>query len=139
MSNPNLWSHDTFAGYMRSSPRKAFEFRRDTLGNPIPDEYLTPEEKEALANGTTLPESTPEDAETLKEIINPLDLGLDLVKKTPEDAKKLDLDLVKKPKVKEEGYTEADLKEILKKNNIKFFGGAKLEALAELCIKNNLL
>ena len=134
MSNPNLWSHDTFAWYFKSSPRKAFEYRRDTLGDAIPDEWLTPEEKDAIANGTTLPESTHADTETLKEIINPLDLGLDLVKKTPADT-----EIVKDPGKKEEGYTEADLKEILKKNNIKFFGGAKLEALAELCIKNNLL
>lgn len=56
------------------------------------------------------------------------------MKKTPADT-----EIVKDPGKKEEGYTEADLKEILKKNNIKFFGGAKLEALAELCIKNNLL
>lgn len=79
--------------------------------------------KEALANGTPTPGAT-----VIAEVINENKppVLLDLTKnKTPSE-------VIKDPENKPEGYSEADLKEILKKNNIKFFGGAKLEQLVTL-------
>lgn len=39
------WDHTVFARLMASSPRKAFEYRLRTTGTPIPDEWLTSEDK----------------------------------------------------------------------------------------------
>jgi len=45
MDNKPVWAHKTFASFFKNSPRKAYEYRRDALGNEIPDEYKTEEEK----------------------------------------------------------------------------------------------
>lgn len=80
---------------------------------------MTPEEKEALENGITLPETNPQDTETLNNILN--------------------LDLTKKEKVPEEWYTVEQLRWFLRTNNIPFFWGASIEKLAELCIEHKLI
>jgi len=37
--NPNTWSNLTFSELMKFDPKKAFEYRLQTLGEPIPEEY----------------------------------------------------------------------------------------------------
>lgn len=43
--NKSLWSSIRFADMFKHSPRSAFEFRRNTLWDPIPEQYLTDKEK----------------------------------------------------------------------------------------------
>lgn len=43
-----IWSHETFSQLFKHDPREAFEYRLRTLGEPIPEEYLTEEEKNAV-------------------------------------------------------------------------------------------
>lgn len=48
-----LWNLITFTELFKHSPREAFEYRLNTLGDPIPDEWLTEEEKQAKSVAET--------------------------------------------------------------------------------------
>jgi hypothetical protein len=111
MANPSLWSHEKFAGFMKTSPRRAFEFRLETLGDAIPEEYLTQEEKDGKNIESTV--TIPSD-------------------ETPNET------LVESDKVEVE-YTRDELKAKLDEKQIKYFKGADSQKLADLCIENNLL
>lgn len=67
MSNPSLWSHEKFAGFMKTSPRRAFEFRLETLGDAIPEEYLTQDEKDGINNPVISEVVANETPETLEK------------------------------------------------------------------------
>lgn len=43
----NTWSNITFTELMRFDPKKAFEYRFQTTGEPIPAEYSDKEEVES--------------------------------------------------------------------------------------------
>lgn len=44
----SLWNHATFSQLFAQNPREAFEYRLRILGEAIPEEYLTEEEKKGI-------------------------------------------------------------------------------------------
>lgn len=164
MANLALWSHDKFSEYFKSSPRRAFEFRRDTLGDPIPEEHLTPEEKEAmalLANFVSdvtipgeaqdpvvdpvtpvIPENTGNDGSNPE---NPLDstVNPELGKIVEPGVPPMVTDPVVETKPEDElvevEMTRDELKAKLDEKGIKYFKGASSQKLADLCVEHNLL
>ena len=74
LNNRSAWSVSVFNNLYVQSPRRAFEYRRDTLWDPIPEEYLTDEEKEALnLKEETLVEETENSELTREEIVELLE------------------------------------------------------------------
>lgn len=158
MANPILWSHDTFAGFMRTSPRRAFEFRLETLGDPIPEEYLTDSEKEIIANGGTLDTvesivTIPGELGTVENPLPPVDTisETEIVKPETEvitefvqdgsNGKAPETDpIVETPdEVVEVEITRDELKAKLDEAGVKYFKGTDSQKLADLCVANNLL
>lgn len=130
MANPALWSHETFAGFMRTSPRRAFEFRLETLGDPIPEEYLTDSEK--AGNETEIVTPT---TGVVQDGSEGTDIGTESNEKAPDE-----VPIVETPdEVVEVEITRDELKAKLDEAGVKYFKGADSQKLADLCVANNLL
>lgn len=115
MSQP--WNNTTFSEIMRTqSFRKAFEYRLECLGTPIPEEYLTDEEKTALKDPVAL-------VETVADIV-------------PEPPV---LEAPTEPVEPAQSFTVEEVKGMLTKNNIKFHHKLSGEKIMELAVANNLI
>ncbi len=85
-----IWSHTTFTELFKQSPRKAFEFRYEALGTPIPEEYADVTESEPTeteARVTEKPDSVEEEGFTAAELRAKLrDAGVKFSNASPIDA-----------------------------------------------------
>lgn len=53
----NTWNYLTFSDIMKFDPKKAFEYRFQTLGEEIPEEYRDVEVKEEVVETKTTKKS----------------------------------------------------------------------------------
>lgn len=117
-----LWNNERFCEIMRTEWfRKAFEYRRDMTGEPIPAEHLTEEEKNG---GVT---ETPAQEEHCEEVQSPE--GTPVVTEAPE----LHTEEPKKE------YTVDEVKAKLTEAGVKFHHMAGPAKIMELAIENNLI
>ena len=110
LNNRSAWSVSVFNNLYVQSPRRAFEYRRDTLWDPIPEEYLTDEEKEAL----NLKEET---------LVEETEKSWDDEWEETENSE----------------LTREETVEILEKNNIEYVKNSKTETLLKKAIEHNLI
>ena len=114
--------------------RKAFEYRLEHLGTPIPEEYLSEEEKEALKNPLdTDTLETPAQAEH-REWIQSLE-GTPVSTGTPEPTG-TPVSLTEEPKKE---YTVDEVKAKLTEAGVKFHHMLGAEKIMELAVANNLI
>lgn len=119
-----IFSGLRFVELLKHDPQAAFQYRLDHTGEPIPELY-----------GNLVLDTSPNDKIDTDEVLDPTPLptgGTPVV--TQVEFKPVDL-----TKEDRKTYTEEDFRKLLKDNNIKFFAGAKVDKLAELCIANNLI
>ena len=114
MENKPIWKHKTFVNFFKSSPRKAYEYRRDALWNEIPDEYKTDEEKGIKIS-----------IDEVIEMVEEKELEVDTVE-TIEPVEPIE-------------FTKEDLQAKLKEAGINFSPNAGSETLLKRCIENNLV
>ena len=119
-----IFSGLRFVDLLKHDPQAAFQYRLDHTGEPIPEEY-----------GKIKLDTSPNNKIDTDEVLDstPLPTGGTPVV-TQVEFKPVDL-----TKEDRKTYTEEDFRKLLKDNNIKFFAGAKVDKLAELCIANNLI
>lgn len=146
-----LFNNGQFVELLKFSPQKAFEYRLETQGTPIPETYWAPgreikldtskndEKKEELPtppsenDGKPQEEGKDEDlGKTGGEIEPPKTENDENSSKNAEEGEKT-------PPSDEKTLTRDEMVELLKKNGIKFFGGAKDDKLLEICKNNNLV
>lgn len=140
MANPHLWSHDTFSNYFKQSPRKAFEFRRDTLWTEIPPEHLTEDEKNGVIPSIPSETELKPQEEGKDEDLGKTGGEIDPPKtETDENSSENKEEGEKTPPSEEKTLTRDDMVKLLKEKGIKFFGGASDDKLAEICKNNNLI
>lgn len=120
-----IFSGLRFVDLLKHDPQAAFQYRLDHTGEPIPETYGT-------VMLDTSPNNKTPDTDVVKDPEELPTWGTPVV--TQIEFKPVDL-----TKEDRKTYTEEDFRKLLKDNNIKFFAGAKVDKLAELCIANNLI
>lgn len=109
-----IWSHTTFTELFKQSPKKAFEYRFEALGTPIPEEF----------GGNTVENSVENDENANKG--------------TVEDSSDAPTADVSENEGKED-YSAADLRAKLRDAGVKFSNAAPIDVLAQKCVENNLI
>lgn len=132
-----IFSGLRFVELLKHDPQAAFQYRLDHTGEPIPELY-----------GNLVLDISPNDKIDTDEVLDPTPLptgGTPVVtqpESMPTDPEAILDPTVESSSIPEEEpktYTEEDFRKLLKDNNIKFFAGAKVDKLAELCVANNLI
>lgn len=146
-----LFNNGQFVELLKYSPQKAFEYRLETQGTPIPETYGVPGSEITLdtSKNTQISEDIPsilsenglEQQEGAKEWeidkigdeIEPPKTEID------ENQSKTDNEPPKTETSGEEPLTREKMVSLLKDAGIKFFAGAKDDKLLEICKNNNLV
>ena len=118
-----VWKHSQFTTFFKSSPRKAFEYRKECLWDEIPLEYMTDAEKKWVKAPKT-PVNTPTANETVKEDITPVEVVEKDSTETVETVETLSIE---------------DMRKILDNNDIKYSHLAKEKGLSKLLEENKLI
>lgn len=115
-----IWDYSIFDWLFKSSPKRAFEYRKNCWKWEIPEEYLTEEEKTSKIDDLSdvLEENKETQAEEIKE--TPINNELE------EKGENIEI-------------TRKELVELLKNAWIKFWWNSKTDVLVNLAIENNLI
>ena len=117
-----VWQHSQFVKFFKTSPRKAFEYRKECLWDEIPEEYMTDEEKKAVKPAKAT-KTAPVSVETPKE---------DTIQVKEVETAPTDAEIV-------ETLSIEDMRNILDKNNIEYSHLAKEKGLMKKLEENKLI